>query len=610
MEESLNKYCIDVNNFERFPSRIVKVGDIVVGGLNPIRIQSMTNVPISEIDASVNQCKLLFDTGADFVRLAVPRLIDVGNLKQIKEILNKTGYKKPLIADVHFSSEVAEEAAKIVEKVRINPGNYIDNKLNFTGKISDFEYKIELEKIHEKIFPLIKICQQHGTAIRIGSNHGSLSNRILTRYGNTVEGMVESAMEFIDIFLYEQFYNLVVSMKASDTRLMVYACRLLNARMIENSCVFPQHLGVTESGEGIDGRMKSSVGIGSLLIDGIGDTLRVSLSENPENEIIFAKNILQNFSERIIKFQNISKPTNSYNPFKRVEKYSHKINSGKQILIISNDLKSIADFYYIKEKPEVIKEDKKYLANFKLWKSLNLYKNIFPLLNFTDTLTLKLQNDINYFVEFEKSDVNKKEAITLFKSSNIYPVFNCNIDFPIGAVRYFYSKIGESTNMGLIIKYDSVNIEEQQLISEIGIFPGVALIDNLCSGIWLTVNTSNCKFNNLIIKELLQDTGIKKYRAEFVSCPCCGRTSYNLEKIAKQVKEEFSHLKGLKIAVMGCIVNGPGEMSDADYGCVGAGAELVSIYKGQTPILKNINEKDAVEMLKKVIKENNDWVEI
>jgi (E)-4-hydroxy-3-methylbut-2-enyl-diphosphate synthase len=287
-----NKYCIDIHNYERFPSLEVKVGDIALGSLNPIRLQSMTNVPAMDVEGSILQCKAIFDAGADFVRISTPRIMDVDSLKSIKSGLHADGYKKPLIADVHFNPIIAEEAARIVEKVRINPGNYVDKRATFKNiELTDLEYNLELEKIHERILPLIKICKEYGTAIRIGSNHGSLSDRILTRYGNTVEGMVEAALEFINIFVAENFYNLVISMKASDAKIMTQACRLLNAKMLEKACVFPQHLGVTEAGADTDGRLKSSVGIGALLSDGIGDTIRVSLTEKPENEIDFFRSV-------------------------------------------------------------------------------------------------------------------------------------------------------------------------------------------------------------------------------------------------------------------------------------------------------------------------------
>lgn len=608
MENFLNKYCIDLNNYERILTRVVKVGDTTIGGLNPIRIQSMTNCPISEIDKSVNQCKTLFDAGADFVRLAVPRIIDVENLNAIKKILNSENYKKPLIADVHFNPAIAIEAAKVVEKVRINPGNFIENTKYKNNEISDLEYKLELEKTHEKLLPLIKTCKEYGTALRIGSNHGSLSSRILSRYGNTVKGMVEAVLEFLDIFIDEKFYNIVVSMKASDVSTMIYACRLLNAAMIDETCIFPQHLGVTEAGEGIEARMKSACGISSLLSDGIGDTIRVSLSESPENEIAFAKKIVNRFANKQFKYYNISQNINTYNPYSKSEKYEQKKIFKNKFIIVSSNLEEEADIYYIKQKIYNFDANKLYLADYKVWKANNSQDNIFPLLKFSDSLTLKLQNDINYFIEFEKADLNKKEALELYRSNNIYPIINCDVDGAIGTIRYYYEKLGKKFNNSLIIKCSSISVDIENTIIDLSCFPAPVLVDNLCCGLWINVEkklTDNISFT----KKLLQATDTIIYEAEFISCPCCGRTSYNLEKIAKEAKEKLSHLKGLKIAIMGCIVNGPGEMADADYGCVGTQNNCVSIFKGKEPVIKNISEDQAVDELIKIIKKNNQWIE-
>lgn len=606
MDAHLNKYCIDIHNYERFPTRKVQVGDLSIGALNPIRLQSMANVSAMNIDASVSQCKAIFDAGADFVRIATPRIIDVESLKEIKEILHNDGYRNPLIADVHFNPVIAEEAARIVEKVRINPGNYVDKRATFKKiDFSDFEYNLEIEKIHERILPLIKICKEYGTAIRIGSNHGSLSDRILSRYGNTVEGMVEAAMEFIDIFTHENFYNLVVSMKASNVQIMTYACRLLNARMIENTCVFPQHLGVTEAGNDIDGRLKSSVGIGALLSDGIGDTIRVSLTENPENEIHFAKKLIKDFSNNKFKFQNINQYKNTYNPYIFERKYKTLAEFNKQFTVISD--KHDADLIYTNDISK-IKINKNYLIDYKIWKRLNNLNNIFPYLKISELENDKIKSNTLHFIEFTIQDLSKKEFIDLLISPNVCPIINFTTENPLGELRLFYKKIGHNNNIPLIIKYNCNSINHEDIISEIGIFPGSALIDNLASGLWLIVPNKEINSTTLQL-DLLQALGLRYSKAEFISCPGCGRTDYNLEKLTKDVKNEFHHLKGLKIAIMGCIVNGPGEMADADYGCVGAGKGMVHIYKGKTPLMKNIIEEEAVEMLKKIMIENNDWSE-
>ena len=450
----------------------VKIGNLRIGDQHRIAIQSMTNVPVGNIQASVNQCKQLFDAGADLVRLSVPRMPDIESLQQVKKKLVADGYTKPLVADVHFSSQIAEECAKIVEKVRINPGNYIDKRANFKElNLSEYEYNLELEKIHDRLLPLIKVCNEYGTAIRIGSNHGSLSDRILSRYGNTAKGMVEAAMEFISIFEAENFHNLVISMKASNVKVMTESCELLNRRMAENGNVYPQHLGVTEAGAGTDARIKSCLGIAYLLNKGIGDTIRVSLTENPVNEITFAKKFIAEFGEK---------------------------------------------------KP--------------------------------------------------------------------------------------YSAQNTNSNYCGSVNYTPKSTDTESAISETCILLSNALIDRKISALNINGNIEGYA-NSDFAADLMQAAGICISKAEFISCPGCGRTNYDLERISEAVKHEFAHLKGLKIATMGCVVNGPGEMADADYGCVGSTKDHVIIYKGQTPVIRDVPQDKAVEMLKKVIADNGDWKE-
>jgi (E)-4-hydroxy-3-methylbut-2-enyl-diphosphate synthase len=604
MTDFPNKYCIDIHNYERFPSREVKIGDISIGALKPIRLQSMTNVPATNIEASVNQSKAIFDAGADFVRIATPRILDVESLKEIKKRLHADGYKNPLIADVHFNPVIAEEAARIVEKVRINPGNYIDKRASFKEvNFTENEYQLELEKIHERILPLIKICKENGTAIRIGSNHGSLSDRILTRYGNTPEGMVESALEFADIFISENFYNLVLSMKSSDTRTMTYACRLLNARMLENAMVFPQHLGVTEAGADIDGRLKSAIGIGALLSDGIGDTFRVSLTETPENEITFGKKILSSFENRIFKFQVVSQAKNTYNPYDFEEKLNPIPVTDQKACVISDDSESEADIiFYNSENINKINIQKPGITDLKTLKSANYPANIYQLIRFSEIEKQKYDSTKYSFIIFNAFDLHKKEAKDLLQQNNICTVLEFSTENPLGELRYFYKELRKiNKTLPIIIKYICNSIEEENIIAEAGIFPGSGLIDGLASGIWITT-PNKTHDNDKFQLELLQAIGLRYTKAEFVSCPGCGRTNYNLEKVTRQVKKEFAHLKGYKIAVMGCIVNGPGEMADADFGCVGAAKGKVHIYVGKEAVVKNIAEKDAVKELKKIIK--------
>ncbi len=600
-----NKYCIDIHNYERFPTRIVKVGDIAIGGMNPIRLQSMTNVSAMDIDKSVEQSKRIFDAGADFVRIATPRMMDVESLKSIKAQLAKEGYKQPLIADVHFNPVIAEEAARIVEKVRINPGNYIDKRATFeTLELTEKEYELELEKIHERILPLIKICKENGTALRIGSNHGSLSDRILTRYGNTANGMVEAALEFLEIFIAENFYNLVISMKASDPRIMTHASRLLNARMLDASMVFPQHLGVTEAGADVDGRLKSAVGIGALLSDGIGDTIRVSLTEDPENEIHFAKKILTNFNERVFKFQVVSQARNTYCPYEHSVKHEAVEMSPEKFSIISDKPDGDIVFY---DSPTGINPDKPGIAEYKTWKAAGKPENLYLFVRFSDIDKPKLLVEKTVFLGINTFDVHKNEAKTLLAQENIIPVLEFSTENPLGELRYFHKELYKiKKNKPLIVRYTAMSMEMDDLISELGIFPGSGLLDDLASGLWLDVPNNDHNVIEIQL-DLLQSVGVRHTKAEFVSCPGCGRTSYDLEALTRRVKFEFAHLKGLKIAVMGCIVNGPGEMADADYGCVGAANDMVHIYKQKDAVLKNIPAKEAIAELKKIIIENGDW---
>lgn len=596
------KYCIDIHNRERIPTRKVKIGDIEIGGLNPIRLQSMTNVPVENIKSTVEQCKRIINAGADFVRISVPRIMDVEHLKYVKQLLNADGYKNPLIADVHFNPAVAEEAARIVEKVRINPGNYVDKRASFKKiEYNDNEYELEVEKIHEKILPLINVCKEYGTAIRIGSNHGSLSDRIMSRYGNTVEGMVEAAWEFIRVFVAENFYNIVVSMKASDPRIMTQACRLLNAKMLENHLVFPQHIGVTEAGMEKDGRLKSAIGIGALLSDGIGDTIRVSLTEDPENEIIFAKKILKHFEDKIFKFQVVSQTTNTYNPYSFSPKFEMLNPLNDNFSIISKYENPETDFLFCDKIPDSINKSHKYILPYKIWKEVKNTKNFFPIVDISDFTINKFNEKHFYFVKIKSTDILKKDFFEIFRISNICFILEFVTENPLGEIRYFYKEIKKINKKApVIIHYSILTADIESAIAEAGIFPGSALIDNLASGIWLDTNEKTINSLDLCL-DLLQATGLRFSKAEFISCPGCGRTEFNLEELTKKVKETFSSYKGIKIAVMGCIVNGPGEMADADYGFVGASKSKVHIYKAKNPIYKNIDQNEAIVLLKKII---------
>jgi (E)-4-hydroxy-3-methylbut-2-enyl-diphosphate synthase len=521
----------------RLLTKEINIGSIALGGKNPLRLQSMTSTKTLDTKATVEQTIRIFDAGADFVRITAQSLQEAKHLAKIKKELSKHGYNKPLIADVHFNPKVAEEAARIVEKVRINPGNYSDKK---TGKFaySESEYDHEIEKIAEKIFPLLKICKENCTALRIGVNHGSLSERIVSKYGDTVEGMVASAMEFIKICESYNFQNIVLSMKSSNTKVMIYAYRLLAATMIKHDNIYPLHLGVTEAGSGDEGRIKSAAGIGVLLNEGIGDTIRVSLTEEPENEIPVAKKIADYY-------------------------FDEKQNFTKYLKIADNS------FSYKKRESTAFK---------------NIGENNQPV------VVSSAPND-------DKADYSLNDL-----KGNI-PIFELSQRDEVSSIKY---KIRSAGNKPIIINYtdSSENFEDLLIKSSADI--SCFLADGLVDGISIDNKLFNDKTTELAFN-ILQANGLRRSKAEYISCPTCGRTSYNVFDTLQKVKEKTSHLKNLKIAVMGCIVNGPGEMADADYGYVGSGNGKVTLYKGNTAVKKNVPEDKALENLIDLIKKNGDW---
>ncbi len=501
-----------------YTSSEISIGSVLLGGTHPVRIQSMTNTNTLDTAASVAQCIRIIEAGADFVRLTAQGINEARNLANIKSELRKSGFDTPLIADIHFNPSAAGVAARIVEKVRINPGNYADKRASFRKvEFTEKEYEEELERIHSRILPLINICNENNTAIRIGVNHGSLSDRIMTRYGNTPEGMAVSAMEFISIFRSENFHRLVLSMKSSDTGVMIKATRMLADMMTGEGFAYPLHLGVTEAGEGEDGRIRSAAGIGTLLSEGIGDTIRVSLSEAPENEIPVAREIIRFLA----------------GPAGRVATPDERL-----------DFKTHSAAY----KPEVVTQ-----ANGK-------FKN-------------------------ESGKACNYNVITL-KSGNSLPLNSTNNEKVI-----IHAVFDEDDAEKLAI--DSASLAGKYFITR--------QVDGICIS-----NKGKVKGEKL--KELsfsiLQATGARITRVTYLSCPTCGRTKFDLQEAVKKVKAVTGHLSGLKIAVMGCIVNGPGEMADADYGYVGAANGKVHIYRGTVPVLKNIPQESAAKELLRLIEDD------
>ena len=621
-----------------FQSRQIQIGNIKLGGDAPIVLQSMTSTDTNDIKASVEQCIKIFDAGGHLVRLTTQSLKEVKSLKLIRDELNARGYLLPLAADVHFNPKVAEEAAKIVEKVRINPGNYFEKKYEGPIRFSTLEQNKQIKKIWGKLVPLIQICKDNNTAIRIGVNHGSLSERMLNWFGDTPEGMVESAMEFIRIFDKEKFHNLIISLKSSNTRMMIYANRLLMKRMYEEDFNYPIHLGVTEAGDEEDGRVKSAVGIGSLLADGIGDTLRVSLTEDSEKEIPVAKLIADHFGTRKNSPDFILQRSlffGAYEYKRRLSLPSEQIGgknvpvvfvgSGKSDLskdrIVEMGYKALsnktlettqqaANYVFLKDMQATtpLASGINIISCFKEWKdNYSTQKNYFPLINWTE-YGLSI-NDLFglHFIEVD----DKETPVKFFEvlDNDLYGtlILNINHEMPIHHSRNFFKMLGKLNSLLpviLHIKYNSANKEE--LLIKASTELGSLLNDGYGDGIW--IEDENPDISDAFLRKLsfniLQATGRRITKTEYISCPSCGRTLFNIQATLKKIKDATSEFQGLKIGVMGCIVNGPGEMADADYGYVGSGKGLVTLYKGKVAMKRNIPEEDAVDEMVGLIREN------
>lgn len=567
--KKMNQFIENPYNYQRFKTREVKIGNTALGGNNPIRIQSMTNTDTMNTEATVAQSIRMIEAGCEYVRITAPGVKEAENLANIKNELIKRGYHTPLIADIHFNPKVAEIAAAIVEKVRINPGNYVDRntgKFEFTAK----EYQEELERISERIFPLIEICKKNQTAIRIGTNHGSLSSRILNRYGDTPEGMAESALEFIRILNGFDFNNLVLSMKSSNVKIMIASTRLLVAKMKNESFNFPIHLGVTEAGDAEDGRIKSAAGIGALLHDGIGDTIRVSLTEDPEFELPVARKIADFYtktnSENIAEISNY--PVNPYQYNRRKSLQINDIGNNQTVKIVGDNN---ADYSCTNN--QLINNKTSLPFEYLIVDNIEIFKN--------DTLHRNLSAKVLVF------DLNTQNS---FQERKLFSLLN----------KY-------QNESPVIIKktYNITDLEEFQMKAAADF--NVLIVDGFCDGIWI----ENPNFNAGIITKtsfnILQACGVRISKTEFISCPSCGRTQFRIMDALKLIKERTSHLKGLKIAVMGCIVNGPGEMADAHYGYVGAGNGRITLYKEKEVVEKNIAESEALDKLIELIKVNGDW---
>lgn len=634
--KSENSYCVDPFNRVRLRTSEVKIGNITLGGENPIRVQSMTTTDTMDTEGSIEQSIRMIEAGSELVRLTAPSKKEAENLAAIKAGLVSRGYNTPLVADIHFTPNAAEIAAAHVEKVRVNPGNFADKKKFEEIQYTDESYKAELKRIEEKFTPLVLLCKENGTALRIGTNHGSLSDRILSRYGDTPEGMVASAIEFIEVCRKNDFHNMVISMKASNTLVMVQAYRLLVKTMHDNGYMYPLHLGVTEAGDGEDGRIKSAVGIGALLEDGIGDTIRVSLTEEPEAEIPVAQKLLSKFDSVHLADINDNQSSLNYSPFhytRRVTKAIHIVGDHHVPVVIA-DLSKVdnikpshlfgygynysvpldkwnigemaADFLFIGsqtlnfELPGTLK----CIVNFDTWEQS--YKNkdgFYPIIDVNETVE-KLPE--NYFLKIntENCDINevKKHDSAIFvltstkqnKTQDYRKLINLMVDNQLNNPVILQEKIS------------SEDPEIFQLWS--GSTLGSLLIDGFGDGIWLTGAQPSQLINSTSFG-ILQATRTRISKTEYISCPSCGRTLFDLQETTAKIRAKTDHLKGVKIGIMGCIVNGPGEMADADYGYVGTRPGKIHLYKEQTVVQKNVPEEEAVDALIALIKEHGDWIE-
>ena len=630
-------YCIDPFNRKRLPTMEVRIGQLTLGGANPIRLQSMTTTDTMDTDGSVAQSIRMIDAGCELVRLTAPSKNEAENLGLIHQKLAELGYHVPLVADIHFTPNAAEVAAKLIEKVRVNPGNYADKKKFEEIDYTDESYQAELLRIESKFTPLVLLCKEYGTAMRIGTNHGSLSDRILSRYGDTPEGMVESAMEFIRICEKNDYHELVISMKASNTLVMVQAYRLLVHQMMQNGRCYPLHLGVTEAGDGEDGRIKSAVGIGALLEDGIGDTIRVSLTEEPEFEIPVARKLAEKYQDQSVYPLALDSSKLAHNPFEYTRRISREIHNigGKHVPVVIADMSTktelvpanfygfgynysvtldkwnlqdlAADYVYIGsnhlnfEVPGTLGV----ICEFNSWKEHYSERvGFYPQLT-VDQLS-ELPKDQMAFLSLHAED----EVPTMLADfEKLTLIVSTKYDNKTQLFRYFFHQLADQMmDIPVIIKIDSAENDAEKFQLNVSSDAGSLFIDGYGDGIWIGGEQPNTFINSTAFG-ILQATRTRISKTEYISCPSCGRTLFDLQETTAKIRERTSHLKGIKIGIMGCIVNGPGEMADADYGYVGTGPGKIHLYKEKTVVRKNVAAEEAVDALIDLIKEHGDWVE-
>ncbi len=640
------KYCNSLTEYGRRKTQEVTIGDVPMGGSNPIRIQSMTTIDTMDTLGSVEQTIRMVNAGCEYVRITAPSIKEAQNLQEIKNELRKRGYNVPLIADIHFTPNAAELAARIVEKVRVNPGNYADKKKFEEIEYTNASYDAELERIRKKFTPLVKICKEYGTAMRIGTNHGSLSDRIMSRYGDTPLGMVESALEFLRICEDLNYYNIVLSMKASNPQVMIQAYRLLVQKLDEEKFrPYPLHLGVTEAGDGEDGRIKSSVGIGTLLEDGLGDTIRVSLTEEPEAEVPVAKQLANRYVNRrashpIADIKNY--PINPFEYTRRVSKEVINIGGSHHVPRVISDLSSkekitpaslfalgyqysvpldkwnigdmACDFVFLGDRviDFEIPGTLGLIYNYQTWLTQKNRERAYPFILAKEYLSNNDYSSQLNFIVVSLSEVNDQLFSKLKTDSTAVLIIETSNDHGLAEQRrLFVELIEKNCSVPVIISrsYKNLSVEELQLHSATDI--GGLLIDGLGDGVF--IKTENCTSDKIVNEtafNILQATRTRVSKTEYISCPSCGRTLFDLQETTAKIRSRTSHLKGIKIGIMGCIVNGPGEMADADYGYVGSGPGRITLYRGKEVVKRNVPTAEAVDKLIDLIKEDDNWVEM
>jgi (E)-4-hydroxy-3-methylbut-2-enyl-diphosphate synthase len=663
-------YSESLTSYKRIRTRPVKVGNLVIGGGHPIRVQTMTTTDTMDTDATVAQVIRCIEAGAELVRVTAPSKKEAENLANIKAILHSKGYTTPLVADIHFTPNAAEIAARIVEKVRVNPGNYVDKKKFEQIDYTDAEYVEEIERIREKFSPLVLICKEHGTAMRIGTNHGSLSDRIMSRYGDTAIGMVESAMEFLRIARSLDYHQIILSMKSSNPQVMVQAYRLLIQQMHQEfNELYPLHLGVTEAGDGEDGRIKSAIGIGTLLEDGIGDTIRVSLTEDPELEIPVCLDLVKRYND-LSEVNTAMLPELTQLPYSPFE-YSRRLTTpvknigGKQVPVVIADLSHLtnikttdlvaigytydaatdkwaisdaaADFVFIGHTPLDfnLPGTLSIIANPAVCTLANNTEKYHPMMDAASYIALDAKHPQLNFVQIDcYSDLQPiadELLLQIAKDPTVVLCLSSRCNNAMQAVRRMAIKLMQlDIRQPIILVTDSEWKTTDEHLIHFAIETGALLLEGIGDGICLglskeayeaSVNGSNVSgrnyFNNASIEQLLnttafgilQATRTRISKTEYISCPSCGRTLFELQETTAKIRAVTNHLKGLKIAIMGCIVNGPGEMADADFGYVGSGVGKITLYKGKEVMKRNIDSNVAVDELILLLKEHNAWIE-